>query len=123
MSDAFDSFPWHDAEIQSIEIPRDHPGAADRVVMFVQPLGGPPIRFVFQRCLGLHLDMRFGIVAEESVRSARRVTESDELRALRQKWASLGVDVTAVQEFSINTNSTNSTIRIMAVDCLAQLMD
>jgi len=114
MSTQFESLPWHDAVILSIEIDRRRPGTADEVSISMLWPDDRQSQIRFQECYALDAAMNFGVVAEETVRSATECDDTDELRRIRGKWRGLGVDLSALKSFTIETNSTASTITVLA---------
>jgi hypothetical protein len=117
MSSDFDDFAWHDATLVSLAVPREQPGESDRIVIVVSSSDSEVHRFTFLDCYAFEASMNFGIVAEETIRSARRTQDSEELDALRTKWETAGADLAGLQGFELSTNSTNSTLRIYAMRC------
>jgi len=65
--------------------------------------------------------MNFGIVAAETVRSAVEHRDSEGLRALQEKWKALGVDLSRLSSFSIETNSTGSLVTIYSESWIEEL--
>ena len=112
--ESFDTLPWHDAVILDMRIDRRRPGDADEVVLSVLWSNDKQTRIRFVGCYALDAQLNFGIVAAETVRLAIEQEQSEELRALREKWARVGVDLAAVKCFSIETNSTASAIKVYA---------
>lgn len=111
---SFADLPWHDAEILSIEIDRRSPGLLDEVVLVVTWPDEVTSRIRFQNCWRLEALMNFGIVAPESVLTASEDSDSEGLRRVREKWSKVGLEVSDLRCFSIETNSTASTISVYA---------
>src|SRR4051812_47413904 len=120
MSEFFDDLPWHDAVILAIEIDRRRPGEADEIVMSVLWPDERRSRIRFVECYALEAKMNFGIVATETIRTATERDDTEALRALREKWARLGADLGDVKSFTIETNSTASTIQVFARSWLCE---
>ncbi len=59
--------------------------------------------------------MNFGIVAEESILSAVCSSEDEEIAAIKSKWTPLGVELDDLRCYTINTNSTNSSLKVFAL--------
>jgi len=119
MSSLFEELPWHDAVILEVEIDRTRPGAADEISLSMLWPDDRPSRIRFLECYALDARMNFGVIAAETVRSAIERDNTDELRRIRDKWRSIGVDLSALKSFTIETNSTASTITIFARDWIA----
>lgn len=110
----FDALPWHDAVLLGISIDRRTPGENDEVMMSVRWGTGRETRLRFIDCYAFDARMRFGIVAEEAIREARRIHDSEELHDLQQKWSRVGADLSNLQCFEMSTSATASIIRIFA---------
>ena len=110
----FEALPWHDAVLLDLEVDRAHPGERDYVKVAVRWPDGKTNSLCFEDCYLLLARMNFGVEAEESILSAQCSMGSDELMLLREKWANLGVNLDALRCFTINTNSTASTLEIFA---------
>lgn len=114
MTETFNDLPWHDAVIVSVEIDRRRPGEADEVILCLVWPNERRSRLRFSDCYALETKMNFGVVALETVRAAVERDDTDELRVLREKWTKMGVDVSDLRCFTIETNSTASTINVYA---------
>jgi hypothetical protein len=114
MSEAFNDLPWHDAVILGFEIDRRRPGEVDEIVMSVVWPNERRSRIRFVECYALDAKMNFGVVATETVRSAVELDDTEALRVLREKWARLGADISGLKCFSIEMNSTASTLNVYA---------
>ncbi len=112
----FDALEWHDAVVLNLEVPRHAPGDRDEVVLLVEWLDGRQQRVRFSDCYALDAQMNFGMTAPESIRSARCVDHSQQLSAVRQRWADLGVDLGGLRCFEFTMNSTASIVRIFALE-------
>lgn len=112
----FEEVLCHDAEIVEILIERSEPGIKDQVIIeaFSNNLN---YRLVFEECYKVSLDLNMGVIAPESILSAKISKGSKELSSLKEKWKLHGVDLSKLKEFKINTNSTNSDIIIFAKKC------
>lgn len=115
MTRGFEELPWHDAEILELAIDRRQPGDADEVLMVIAWPNGRRSSIRFLQCYALSATMNFGVVAAETVRSASERADDEELRQHRAKWARLGVDLSALKKFTLETNSTASTIVVFAL--------
>ena len=58
--------------------------------------------------------MKFGVYPPDSIRHAVCFDHSDALEMLKAKWGRMGIDLSDIYCFWINTNTTNSTINIYA---------
>lgn len=123
MSRQFEDLPWHDAAILAIEIDRRRPGIADEVVFSMLWPDDRRSQIVFMDCYAVYARMGLGVVAAETVRSAIERDDSDELRRIRDKWRGLGVDVSSLKDFTIETSPTASTITMCARTWREQLED
>jgi hypothetical protein len=110
----FDDLPWHDAVIISLEIDRRRPGHSDEVVLFVEWPDQRRSSIRFSECYAFEGRMNFGIVASEAVKTATESDDTDELRVIKDKWLKIGVNISDLRCFSIETSSTASTINIYA---------
>jgi len=115
MSELFSELPWHDAVILGIEIGRRRPGETDEVVVMVMWPDERRSRVRFVECYGLEAKMNFGVVAAETVRSAIELDDTDALRSLREKWVHLRVDLSRIKCFTIEMNSTASSVSVYAL--------
>ena len=114
-SDKFNELPWHDSALLNIEIDRKKPGENDSIKLFIKWPGGNENLVVFNDCYFLDAKMNFGIVAEESILSADCRSDSEEISVITNKWAPLGVELDNLLCYTINTNSTNSSLKILAL--------
>ncbi|MBK6918624.1 MAG: hypothetical protein IPH07_14610 [Deltaproteobacteria bacterium] len=116
MTRRFEDLPWHDAVVLSIEIPRRRPGVADEVLLSMLWPDGHHSTVAFSDCFALIATMNFGIVAAETVRSATEHDDDDDLlQRQRAKWSHLGVDLSGLKRFTLETNSTASTLVVLAL--------
>jgi hypothetical protein len=59
--------------------------------------------------------LNFGVIAAETVMTVQELEDSDELKDVRDRWSRIGVDLSALKRFVIETNSTASTIEVYAL--------
>lgn len=111
----FNELPWHDSALLKIEIDRKSPGENDCVQLCVKWPNGNENLLVFSDCYFFEAKMNFGVLAEESILNAYCDTAGEELFDIKTKWASLDVELETLVCYTINTNSTNSTIKILAL--------
>lgn len=115
MSTKFNSLPWHDAELLSINVDRSNAGNSDTVSLVVKWPDGNRNSIVFSDCYLLDAKMNFGVVAEESILEAICFDEGEKISEVKGKWQPLGVKLDSICCYRIITNSTNSQIDIYAL--------
>lgn len=115
MTIEFCSLPWHDAEILSICIDRRQPGESDTVSFSVRWLDDSVSIVTFLNCYAFIAEMNFGVIAPESIRSADvfDINQKD-TEDLYLKWKGIGIDLSLLKCYQIETNSTGSKILIYA---------
>jgi hypothetical protein len=111
-TESFNELPWHDATVLELRIDRRRAGHVDEVMLTMMWPDERRTRIRFVGCYSLDAKMNFGVVASETVRSATEREDSGELNALRAKWKPLGVDLSSLRSFSIETNSTGSFLTV-----------
>ena len=116
METRFSDLPWHDAELLNIMIDRCNPGENDQIVVNICWPNDSRDTLVFYDCYELEAKMNFGVIAPESILDASVTNNSKELTQIREKWAKIGIDLTQLKCFEIRTNSTNSIVRIYALN-------
>jgi hypothetical protein len=121
MNKSFNELPWHDATMLELRIDRRRAGHADDVVLTILWPDGRRSRIRFVGCYGLDAKMHFGVVADETIRSAAEHKDSEELLALQAKWKTLGVDLSKLSSFFIETNSTGSLVTIYSESWIEEL--
>jgi hypothetical protein len=116
MEEAFNALDWHDTELQELLIDRRAPGERDELVLTLRWPGpeGRTQRLRFTDCYALEANMNFGVIAPETLYTAHCVSDSPRLEAVRKTWAHLGTDLSGLRLFELETNSTSSTLRIVA---------
>lgn len=113
----FEELDWHDAVLLSLSVDRGNPGRRDEVLLIVEWPNGVRQNVRFTGCYAFDAQMSFGVIAPESVRSARCISCSPKLDEIRHRWAALGVDLGNLLCFEITTNSTASVIRVFGQEC------
>lgn len=109
----FDKLSWHDAVITEIVIDRHDAGVSDTIMLKMQwPSGGNGI-VSFEGCYSLVANLNFGVIAEETVRTATVHREHTLLDELARKWKN-ATSLDDLKCFCIETNSTASLIQICA---------
>lgn len=114
MSRRFEDLPWHDATLLELSVDRRRAGEADEVALSMQWPDGQRSVIRFIECYALVATMNFGVVAEETVRQATDSGDAEELRQHQARWSRLGVELSDLRMFTIETNSTASTISVFA---------
>jgi hypothetical protein len=104
----FDLLPWHDALLLGISVDRRTPGERDEVTVAVRWGDDLSETLKFIGCYAFESRMNFGVIAEESILEAHCTRTSEELAALRQKWARIGVDLADLRCYEIQTSTTAS---------------
>lgn len=115
MENTFNSLPWHDAELLSINVDRSNAGDSDTVVLEIKWPSGYKNKIIFENCYLLEAKMNFGIVALETIREAICLIEGELSAEIKNNWKSLGVNLEVLRCYRLNTNSTNSFINIYAL--------
>jgi hypothetical protein len=111
----FNELPWHDSALLNVEIDRKMPGEKDCVKILVKWPSGDENFIVFNNCYLFEAKMNFGVVAEESILSAICTEDNNEIASVRSKWSPLGVELGNLLCYTINTNSTNSSLKVFAL--------
>ena len=70
---------------------------------------------VFEDVYKAYLDMNFGVVAQESIRFLIVENSDEAIKGIIEKWKSINSDLNSLRCFHLNTNSTNSDLRIYAL--------
>ncbi|MFO7862441.1 MAG: hypothetical protein R6U85_00430 [Salinivirgaceae bacterium] len=110
----FNSLSWHDSIIESINIDRRNPGKNDIVRMEISWANGEKNIISFKDVYWADLNMNFGIVSPESILKAySEGGENEIVKSFYSKWKGMINDVD-LNYYEIETNSTNSKIRIIA---------
>lgn len=114
-SEKFNELPWHDSALLNVEIDRKSPGENDSIKLFVKWPDDNENSIVFNDCYFFDAKMNFGIVAEESILNAVCSSDDEEISAIKSKWSPLGVKLDGLLCYTINTNTTNSSLKIFAL--------
>jgi hypothetical protein len=109
----FNDFAWHDSIIKKIEIDRCNPGVCDNISIEVKWISGESSNVIFTDVYMADLNMNFGVVASESIRSAYIVDNDNTLSELYAKWKNI-LDTIELNCYLIETNSTGSILKIIA---------
>ncbi|MES2061496.1 MAG: hypothetical protein V4456_06220 [Bacteroidota bacterium] len=109
----FDDFAWHDSIIKKVEIDRSNPGICDTISIEIEWINGGNSKITFTDVYSAKLDMNFGVIASESIRSAYIVDDDNFLTELYVKWKT-NLDGIKLHCYLIETNSTGSVLKIIA---------
>ena len=115
MFEVFNDIPWHDAELEEIIIDRKSNDLVKVKICLSEEYGGNKVTIEFIDCYHLNVDMNFGMTAPDTILYADCFSESQELTNLRNDWKQMGGDLTKLNCYRINTNSTNSIIEAYAL--------
>lgn len=112
----FDNLNWHDSIIMRIEINRENPGENDIIQMKILWPDNKTNIISFKGVYWANFDMNFGIANPESILKAHSESRGNEMiNNLYERWQGMLKDVD-LYYYEIETNSTNSKIRIIARD-------
>lgn len=110
----FEDIEWHDQILTGIIINRTNPGKNDSIELKVIIEGNAMI-ILFEDVYFADIKMNFGVIADESIRYAVINTNDVEITNIQKKWNSVGGELDKLLCFELNTNSTNSLIKIYAL--------
>ena len=110
----FEDIEWHDQILNGININRTNPGNNDSIEMKVV-IDGIEMIVLFDDVYFADIKMNFGVVAEESIRYAIINNDDVEIINIQRKWSGAGSELDKLLCFELNTNSTNSLIKIYAL--------
>jgi len=110
----FNNLDWHDSIIKNIIVDRNNPGRNDIIrIEIVWPNGCCNI-ISFRDVYWAKFDMNFGIISPESIFKAfSEEKENETVKCLYLKWKGMLDDID-LNYYEIETNSTNSKIKIIA---------
>ncbi|EAQ65511.1 hypothetical protein MED121_22607 [Marinomonas sp. MED121] len=111
----FNSLMWHDAKLLNIEIDRSNPGELDIIRAHIKWPNDVEEYLVFRDCYFADFKMNFGVISEETIFDAICSDNDPQILAVQEKWAPLGVELNKLLSYKINTNSTNSILKIYAL--------
>ncbi|MFZ5431620.1 MAG: hypothetical protein ACOZDD_15430 [Bacteroidota bacterium] len=110
----FNSLNWHDSVIERIDIDRKDPGENDIIRIEMSWPNGENNIVSFKDVYWADLNMNFGIVSPESILKAHAEGRENEMvKRFYEKWKGMLNNV-ELNYYEIETNSTNSKIRIIA---------
>jgi hypothetical protein len=105
---------WHDQLLTSVKIDRYKPGYNDSIELNVL-VDDSEMVLTFTDVYFADLKLNFGIIAEETIRYAIVKDDDSEIFNIKKEWKNVGVYLDDLFCFEINTNSTNSLIKIFAL--------
>jgi hypothetical protein len=112
----FEDIEWHDQTLIGIDINRTNPGNDDSIKLNVL-IDDVEMEVSFQNVYFADIKMNFGVIAQESISYAIINNADIEITNVQTKWSKVGVELDKLLCFEINTNSTNSLIKIYALSC------
>jgi len=112
----FNDFYWHDAVLLDLVIDRRAPGKRDLVKLLMLWPDDKISTIEFLNCYALEANMNFGMIALDSVLNAEWFSQSEELDKIRMKWKSINIDLSALNYYKIEMNSTASIIKVFALN-------
>lgn len=114
MINEFNNLAWHDANLLEIVIPRQHEDIVRVLIEWPENEMTALSWIEFFDCYGFKADMHFGHVPPEPILKAYCVNQSNELGDLRSKWGAVGLNLNDLFQFEIQTNTSNSILKIFA---------
>lgn len=110
----FNDLNWHDSIISNIVIDRKNPGVNDAIHIEVVWPNGTSNLVSFKDVYWANLNMNFGIISTETIFKAfSEGKENQNVKRLYTKWKGM-IDKIDLNFYEIETNSTKSTISIIA---------
>jgi len=118
MQTEFNDLEWHDARLENISIDRSNSDKVNNVDTIELVIRWPSQNkniIIFENVYQANLNLNFGVVAEDSIYTARVKEESKEAELIKEKWIELYKGIENLICFEIVTNTTNSVIQIFAM--------
>ena len=112
----FEEIKWHDQILIGIDLDRTNPGINDSIELKVL-IDKIEMGVLFQDVYFADIKMNFGIIAQESINYATINNEDIKIPEIQRQWSKVGAELDKLLCFEINTNSTNSLIKIYALSC------
>jgi hypothetical protein len=109
---------WHDQILTRVEIDRTNPGGNDSIALDFK-ISDEAVTLLLSDVYHAELHLNFGIVADESVNYLNISYIGDDVVRVKEKWSKIGVNLNDLFRVEVNTNSTNSLLRIY---CLSYLI-
>lgn len=110
----FEDLPWHDAVLLNLSIDRRSRAEQDQVLLQVEWPDGCQNNLLFGDCYGLKALLNFGVIGDDTIWAAQVTSDDEDLKKKREAWAKLSEPLEGVRCYSIETNSTASSIKIFA---------
>jgi hypothetical protein len=99
----------------SINIDRSDAGNKDEIE-FILKKDENLFNLKFMDVYQANLNLNFGVVSEETIREAYILDENDLLNEIKNKWSKIGVSISDLKCYLIETNSTSSNLLIYSID-------
>ncbi|RZK43064.1 MAG: hypothetical protein EOO90_05260 [Pedobacter sp.] len=112
MKEKFEDLHWHDALINVVAIDRSNAGKSDTIAFNITWPNGELGTLTFHDVWQAQFSLNFGVIAEETILQANATKELPD--ALLKQWQTNGVDMSSIQCYEIETNSTASRFKIIA---------
>lgn len=119
----FNNLEWHDAEILDLYINRKKPGIVDEVTFTIIWPNEHKTLLIFKDCYKLDIEMNFAIITPENILNAYMSRDKKELFDIRELWKNYNINLEQLKYYEIETNSTNSLIKICAMDFQIQELE
>src|SRR5665213_1107479 len=110
----FEDIEWHDQIFNGLKVNRTNPGNNDSIELKVV-IDGNEMTILFGDVYFADLKMNFGVIAKESIRYAIINRDDMEIINIKKKWRGAESNLDNLFCFELNTNSTNSLIKIYAL--------
>lgn len=115
MNEEFNNLPWHDAILKEIIIDRETQDVISVSVIWPEDIDTNKYALIeFFSCYAFRSKMNFGMFGPDSIMTASCENTSEELDQLRSIWKEMRIDLSEVDCFRIETNTTGSEIKIFA---------
>ena len=86
-NNTFNTLPWHDSMLKSVNIDRSNPGINDIIIMIIEWNSGLQSKLTFKDVYFANMEWNFGVIAEESILDAETIDDNDEeLYRIKEKW-------------------------------------
>ena len=115
MIQKFNELPWHDAELKEIIVDRTNKDNIQILIRWPEEYGALCVYIEFYDCYAFQADMHFGVISPDYILDAECIQQSEELDNIKKIWGKMGVDISKLNCYRIETNSTNSIISIYAL--------
>lgn len=120
-NNTFNTLPWHDSMLKSVNIDRSNPGINDIIIMIIEWNSGLQSKLTFKDVYFANMEWNFGVIAEESILDAETIDDNDEeLYRIKEKWKKFHDKSSNICGYQIITASTGSKIRVFAISFLVE---